>query len=52
MRMWFELRKENWALALEPQLLARMGAPFAPRVVSRLFQRAMRNLETCLQAAQ
>jgi carbon monoxide dehydrogenase subunit G len=34
----------RWTLALEPRLLARLGAPFAPRVVSRLFGRAMRNL--------
>jgi hypothetical protein len=40
----------RWTLALEPRLLARLGAPFAPRVVSRLFHRAMHNLSAYLQA--
>jgi carbon monoxide dehydrogenase subunit G len=35
----------RWTLALEPRLLARLGAPFLPRVVGRLFQRAMANLD-------
>src|SRR5262249_34999956 len=34
----------RWTLALEPRLLARLSAPFAPQVVSRLFGRAMKNL--------
>jgi carbon monoxide dehydrogenase subunit G len=36
----------RWTLALEPRWLARLGAPFLPRVVDRLFHRAMQNLET------
>jgi carbon monoxide dehydrogenase subunit G len=38
----------RWTLALEPRLLARLGAPLAPRVIGRLFRRAMENLETYL----
>jgi carbon monoxide dehydrogenase subunit G len=34
----------RWTLALEPRLLARIGTPFAARVVPRLLERAMRNL--------
>jgi hypothetical protein len=39
----------RWTLALEPRLLARLGMPFLPRVVDRLFQRAMGNLETWIR---
>jgi len=39
----------RWTLALEPRLLARLGAPLMPRVVSRLFQQAMDNLATYLR---
>ena len=35
----------RWTLALEPRLVARLGTPFLPRVVDRLFHRAMRNLD-------
>lgn len=38
----------RWTLALEPRLLARLGTPLMPRVVTRLFQRAMNNLSTHL----
>ena len=38
-----------WTLALEPRLLARLGAPLTARVVERLFHRAMRNLEALLR---
>lgn len=41
----------RWTLALEPRLLARLGAPFTGRVVSRLLQRAMHNLGVYLQPA-
>ena len=34
----------RWRLALEPRLLARLGAPFAARTIPRLFRRAMENL--------
>jgi hypothetical protein len=34
-----------WTLAFEPRLLARLGAPWTPRVVGRLFHRAMHNIE-------
>lgn len=46
----FELRdaaggtRIRWTLALEPRLLARLGAPFAGRTIARLFHRAMENL--------
>ncbi|HVN86783.1 MAG TPA: SRPBCC family protein [Candidatus Binatia bacterium] len=39
----------RWTLALEPRLLARLGAPFAPRAITRVFQRAMANLELYLR---
>lgn len=39
----------EWTLALEPRLLARLGTPFMPRVIDRLFRRAMRNLETFIR---
>ena len=38
----------RWTLALEPRLIARLGAPFMGRTVSRLLARAMRNLEARL----
>ncbi len=41
----------RWTLALEPRLLARLGSPFLPRVVGRLFVRAMQNLERYTQTA-
>ena len=34
----------RWTLALEPRLLARLGAPFAARTMARVFRRAMGNL--------
>jgi len=39
----------RWTLALEPRLLARLGTPFAARVVPRLLERAMNNLGTYLR---
>ena len=39
----------RWTLALEPRLLARLGAPFAPRVINRLLGRAMQNLNAYVQ---
>jgi len=39
----------RWTLALEPRLLARLGAPFAPRVITHLFDRAMKNLDAYLR---
>ena len=41
----------RWTLALEPRWLARLGAPFTPRVVARLFDRAARNLAVHLRNA-
>jgi len=41
----------RWTLALEPRLLARLGAPIAPRVMTRLFRQAMLNLEGYLRRA-
>lgn len=41
----------SWTLAMEPRLLARLGAPFAPRAIHRLFRRAMANLQTHLRGA-
>lgn len=38
----------RWMLALEPRLLARLGAPFTAGTVRRLFDRAMRNLDAHL----
>src|SRR5262249_32627037 len=38
----------RWTLALKPRLLARLGAPFAGRTVSRLLRQAMGNLATYL----
>jgi len=40
----------RWTLALEPRLLARLGAPFLGRTMRRLFERAMRNLDDVLRA--
>ena len=39
----------RWTLALEPRLLARLGAPLAGRMVSRLLRQAMENLATYLE---
>jgi carbon monoxide dehydrogenase subunit G len=39
----------RWTLALEPRLIARLGAPFMARTISRLLARAMRNLEARLR---
>jgi uncharacterized protein YndB with AHSA1/START domain len=39
----------RWTLALEPRLLARLGAPFTGPTVQRLLQRATRNLQVHLQ---
>jgi carbon monoxide dehydrogenase subunit G len=39
----------RWTLALEPRLLARLGAPFAARTIRRLFRRAMDNLGAYLR---
>jgi len=39
----------RWTLALEPRLLARLGAPLARGVITRLLRRAMRNLTVHLQ---
>jgi uncharacterized protein YndB with AHSA1/START domain len=41
----------RWTLALEPRLLARLGAPFLGRTMQRLFERAMRNLDVYLRGA-
>ena len=34
----------TWTLACEPRLLMRLGAPAAPRVIRRVFARALENL--------
>ena len=39
----------RWTLALEPRLIARLGAPFAGRTIRRLLERAMQNLATHLR---
>ncbi|MGH7893793.1 MAG: SRPBCC family protein [Candidatus Binatia bacterium] len=39
----------RWTLAIEPRLLARLGAPLAARTIPRLLHRAMENLGTRLQ---
>jgi uncharacterized protein YndB with AHSA1/START domain len=39
----------RWTLALEPRLVARLGAPFAQRIMNRLLRRAMQNLAVYLQ---
>jgi len=39
----------RFAIALEPRLLGRLGAPFAPRTVARLWQRAAANLTDYLR---
>jgi uncharacterized protein YndB with AHSA1/START domain len=41
----------RWTVALEPRLLARLGAPFMGRTMQRLFRRAMENLGVHLGAA-
>src|SRR5262245_35737160 len=38
----------RWTVALEPRLLARLGAPLAARTIPRLFTRAMQNLDAYL----
>ena len=38
----------RWTLALEPRLLARLGAPFTAATISRLLRRAATNLDTYL----
>ena len=39
----------RWTLALEPRLLARLGAPLAGRMSSRLLRQAMENLAAYLE---
>src|SRR5262245_27687409 len=39
----------RWTLALEPRLLARLGAPLAGRMISRLLRAAMENLAGYLE---
>src|SRR5262245_65112243 len=39
----------RWTLALEPRLLARLGAPLTGRMISRLLGQAMENLATYLE---
>jgi hypothetical protein len=41
----------RWTFAMEPRLLARLGAPFAPRVMGSVLQKAAKNLEVYLQQA-
>ena len=38
----------RWTLALEPRLLARLGAPFTAPTISRLLRRATANLDAYL----
>jgi hypothetical protein len=38
----------RWTLAIEPRLLARLGAPLAGRMTPRLLRQAMENLTTRL----
>jgi hypothetical protein len=38
----------RWTLAIEPRLLARLGAPLAGRMIPRLLRQAMENLTTRL----
>src|SRR5262245_40968622 len=38
----------RWTIALEPRLLARLGAPFMQRTTESLFARAMSNLDAYL----
>jgi Polyketide cyclase / dehydrase and lipid transport len=40
----------RWTVALQPRLLARLGAPVAARTISRLLQRALCNLAAEFQA--
>ena len=42
--------RARWTLAIEPRLLALLGAPFARRVVTRLFRRAIQSLDAYLAA--
>jgi len=41
----------RWTVAMEPRLIARLGAPLAGRTIARLLERAARNLETHLHVA-
>ena len=41
----------RWTLGLEPRCLAKLGAPFAARLIDRLFQRALQNLDAHLRSA-
>ena len=40
----------RWTLALEPRLVARIGARFAEPAIRRLWQRASKNLEAMLKS--
>ncbi|MBI3784466.1 MAG: SRPBCC family protein [Deltaproteobacteria bacterium] len=39
----------RWTFAMQPRLIARLGSPFAARVMGGVLQRAAKNLETYLQ---
>jgi carbon monoxide dehydrogenase subunit G len=41
----------RWTLALEPRLLARLGAPLTGRMISRLLRQAMENLAAYLDGS-
>jgi len=41
----------RWTFAIEPRLLARLGAPFAGRTLQRVLERAMQNLDVYLGRA-
>jgi len=41
----------RWTLALDPRLVARLGAPFATRAIRRLLARATTNLDARLARA-
>jgi hypothetical protein len=41
----------RWTLALDPRLIARLGAPFATRAIRRLLARATTNLDARLAGA-
>lgn len=41
----------RWTLAFEPRLLMRLGAPFAPHLMRRVFERAAASLGAQLQGA-
>ena len=42
----------RWTLALEPRLIARLGAPLAEPAIRMLWQRATRNLEATLRQTE